>query len=96
MVDHMVWIEFKASTSQERRDEHIANLNALIDNVPGIIACRAGANFTDRSGGFTHGLLVTLEDRAALEVYRTHPNHVAVADPLREDSERLAALDFEY
>ncbi|MEX2387843.1 MAG: Dabb family protein, partial [Phycisphaeraceae bacterium] len=68
---------------------------SLKTKVPGIRHLAVGENFTDRSGGFTHGLLVTLESRAALKVYADHPEHVAVAGPLKADAE-LRALDFEY
>ena len=54
-----------------------------------------GKNFTDRANGFTHGLLVTLKDKAALEAYGPHPEHVAVAKPLKEDAD-LMAMDFEH
>ena len=94
-VDHMVWIKFKPGTEQERIAEHLANLSALQDDVPGIIDVRVGENFTDRAQGYTHGLIVTLHDRAGLDVYRDHPRHVAVASALRQDAD-LMAMDFEY
>ena len=67
-------------TEDERIAEHLANLSALPDDVPGIIDVRVGKNFTERAKGCTHGLIVTLHDPAGLKVYQDHPRHVAVAD----------------
>lgn len=94
-VEHMVWIKFKPTVSPERIEEHLTGLRALKDKVPGIIKLTVGENFTDRAP-FTHGLLVTLESREALQVYADHPEHVAVAKPMRDDSEAIQALDYEY
>ncbi|MCC6581305.1 MAG: Dabb family protein [Phycisphaeraceae bacterium] len=94
MVEHMVWIRFKAGVSDARQEEHLAGLRSLAGKIPGVISVKAGKNFTDRSGGYTHGLLVTLTDRRALETYLPHPEHVKVAGPLKQDAD-LLAMDIE-
>jgi len=66
-----------------------------VNTVPGIISLRLGKNFTDRAKGFTHGLVVTLENKAALPIYADHPEHMAVATELRKDAE-VMAMDFEF
>ncbi len=93
-VEHMVWIKFHEGVSDRRIAEHLAALAGLKGRVPGVIDVKVGANFTDRANGCTHGLLVTLEDRAALEAYGPHPEHAKVAGPLKDDAE-LLALDIE-
>ena len=95
MVEHMVWIRFKAGVSEARQREHLDALRSLEGRVPGISRLAVGENFTDRAQGYTHGLLVTLESREALKTYADHPEHVAVAQPLREDAE-LMAMDIEH
>lgn len=94
-VAHMVWLKFNDGVSQETIDEHLVALASLQDSVPGIVDLTLGENFTDRAEGCTHGLLVVLEDRAALTGYATHPAHVAVAGSLREDA-KLLVLDYEF
>ncbi|WP_432798283.1 Dabb family protein [Poriferisphaera sp. WC338] len=94
-VQHMVWIKFNANTPQTRIDHHLAALGALRTKVPGITHLSVGQNFTDRANGFTHGLLVTLESKSALETYATHPEHVPVATALKEDA-TLMAMDYEF
>lgn len=94
-VEHMVWIRFKPGVDKHKQQQHMAGLRGLAGRVPGILKLAVGENFTDRAKGYTHGLLVTLESRDALKVYAAHPEHVAVAGPLREDAD-LMAMDFEH
>ena len=93
-VQHIVWLKFNDGVDQDRIDEHMAALSTLGDQVPGITELSLGESFTDRAQGFTHGLIVTLRDKAALEGYATHPYHVEVAGALRADA-TLMALDYE-
>ena len=94
-VEHMVWIKFKPAVTRERAAEHLSKLMALAEQVPAIESIRAGANFTDRAKGFTHGLVVTLASRQELPRYLDHPRHVEVAAALRADAEELVAMDIE-
>jgi hypothetical protein len=93
-ITHMVWIKFNDAVAPATVDGHLAGLSSLQDTVPGITSLTIGANFTDRANGFTHGLLVVLPDKAALETYITHPDHVAVATALRRNA-LVQALDYE-
>ena len=95
MVEHMVWIRFHDGVTDDAIQAHLDGLRGLADKVPGIVKLAVGENFTDRAGGCTHGLLVTLESRAALNTYADHPDHLAVAGPLQRDAD-LLALDFEH
>ena len=94
-VEHMVWIKFNPGVDASRMQEHMDGLASLRDHVPGILDLKLGENFTNRSEGFTHGLIVTLEDKAALEGYRKHPKHVEVAGALVADA-KLLVMDFVY
>lgn len=94
-VAHMVWIRFKPGVNAARRQHHLDGLAALRSKVPGVLDLQVGENFTDRANGFTHGLLVTLASKEALAAYGPHPEHAAVAGPLKADAE-LMAMDFAY
>ena len=93
-VEHIVWIKFKPGIGPDRIAEHLAALASLPDRVPTIVNLRLGENFTDRANGYTHGLIVTFANRASLETYATHPQHVPIADALKQDAD-LLAMDFE-
>lgn len=89
-VEHMVWIKFKPGVGPERIEHHLAGLRSLASSVKVVRSLRIGPNFTDRSNGFTHGLIVTVNCRGCLQEYLDHPEHLRVALPLRQDAEILA------
>jgi hypothetical protein len=94
-VNHMVWIKFRADVPAERIAQHEAGLRSLKQRVPGVLDVTVGRNFTDRANGCTHGVMVILQDKAALAAYAPHPAHVEVATALRADGE-IMALDYEF
>jgi len=94
-VNHLVWLKFGADVPAERVQAHLNALQDLRSQLPGVVDLTLGANFTERANGFTHGLVVTLRDKAALAGYAVHPRHVEVATALRKDAEILA-LDYEF
>jgi hypothetical protein len=90
----MVWLTPKERVRADKMEEILASIRALT-HIPGVVAISAGHNVTDRAGGATHGVLVTLESHSDLPGYLQHPDHQAVGDVLREHCEVLA-LDYEY
>jgi hypothetical protein len=94
-VNHMVWMKFRDGVDDARIAAHLQALRLIEGRIPGVRSLTLGRNFTDRANGFTHGLCVILEDRAALAAYGPHPYHVVVATALRRDAE-LLVLDYEY
>ena len=94
-VNHMVWLKFNEGVAQSRKDDHIDALRSLRGPIPGIVDLTLGENFTDRANGYSHALVVTLVDRAALGVYAAHPHHVEVASALRQDAQ-LLVMDYEF
>lgn len=94
MIEHMVWIKFHPGVSAGRAQQHLDALANLEHTVPQAKRVRVGPNITDRSNGYTHGLIVELEDAPALKHYQDHPRHLEVAGPLKEDAD-LLAMDIE-
>ena len=92
----MVWFKFKPEVSEERINALMAQLEALKGVIPGILEIRTGRNFTDRAQGHSHGLVVILESKAALEVYGPHPEHQKVVAQLKEVTTSVLAMDFEF
>ena len=75
MVEHLVLFKVKAGTSEEAIEAMQQALRDLQEAIPGVMEITVGANFSERSQGFTHGLLVRFENRAALDVYTPHSAH---------------------
>lgn len=92
---HIAWLKFKDGVCHECIEHHMAACRALVGRVPAVMNLECGANYTDRAGGFTHGIIVTLPNRDALPLYLNHPEHVPVADALVADLADLHVMDLE-
>lgn len=96
MVEHLVLFRWTAEAPAEAIAQVMDELRALRGQIPGVRDLTCGENFSPRSQGFTHALVVRLEDRAALEAYGPHPAHQRVVqefiNPIRAD---VLALDYE-
>lgn len=96
MIEHIVLFKVKAGTPPEAVAAMVNGLKALQSVVPGIASLSVGANFSDRSKGFTHGLVVRFRDKAALDGYIPHPAHREVVEKLiRPITEDVLAVDYE-
>jgi hypothetical protein len=95
-VMHVVLFQWTPEAAPEAIDRAVTELLALKDKIPGVLELTCGQNFTDRGKGFTHGLVVRFEDRAALDTYAPHPEHQRVVqnyiNPIRAD---VLAFDYE-
>ena len=92
---HVAWLRFKDEVSPERIDEHLAACRALVGPVPVLENLECGPNLSDRAGGFTHCIIVSLRNRDALAAYLEHPEHVPVAEALVADLAELRVMDVE-
>ncbi|CAG8631802.1 3188_t:CDS:2 [Paraglomus brasilianum] len=75
-VIHVVLLKFKPDANETAIKETLEEAIALKNNIPGILRYSAGSNFSNRSQGFTHGLVVEFEGKQELEAYSGHPIHV--------------------
>ena len=95
-VEHVVLFQWKTGTSDETIEGILTALRGLQQSVPGILSLTCGTNFCERAQGYTHGLVVRLESRAALEVYGPHPAHQSVVSEfILPHKELVLALDYE-
>ena len=96
MIEHIVLFRWTESARQEEVGKVMTELRELKGKIPGILDLSCGTNFSERSKGFTHGLVVRFKDRASLETYGPHPEHQRVVqnfiNPIRAD---ILALDYE-
>jgi hypothetical protein len=94
MLTHIVCWKYKADTTPEQREEHIAKLRALVGVVPEIESFEVGSDILHLDRSFDTGLTSTFADREALDAYTVHPGHQAVAAFGREIAERVVSVDF--
>jgi hypothetical protein len=95
MITHIVVWKYGADVSQGKRDEHVAKLKGLSKVVPGIESFSVGFDTLHLPRSYDTGLVAVFRDRAVLDAYTVHPEHVKVADFGRSISDHVASVDFE-
>jgi stress responsive alpha/beta barrel protein len=92
---YVAWFRFKDGVSDDRIDEHMRAERMLADLVPVVTAIECGKSYTDRAGGLTHCIFVTLPDRESLSRYLEHPDHLSIAEALVSDIAELRAMNLD-
>lgn len=95
MVDHVVLFTVRDDISREDVQDLVSSLAALKGSVPGVVDLSVGRNFSERSGGYTHGLYVRLRTHDDLQEYMKHPEHLAVVEKLEERTTGRIVVDYE-
>ncbi len=89
----MVSFKYRADTPESARDEHRIRLKAL-SAVAGVIALVVGEDTVRSPPSYDTGLIVVLQDRAALDAYQRDPQHVPVAQFGASICEHIVSVDF--
>jgi hypothetical protein len=95
MLTHIVIWKYREEVGGETRREHVALLRRLSSIIPDIKSFEVGFDVIKLPRSYDTGLVAVFNDRAALEAYTVHPQHVAVADFGRAISAHVASVDFE-
>ena len=99
MVKHVILWQLKDELTAEEKTiikkEMKESLEALVGKIPGLTEMKIQTESLASSNAEVM-LDSTFEDEAALKVYATHPEHVAVADgKVRPYTKARFCLDFE-
>jgi hypothetical protein len=94
MLIHIVCWKYKPETSNETRAQHRAKLRALTSVIPDMAGFDVGADMLHLDRSFDTGLVAHFRDRAALDNYTDHPEHLAVAAIGKVIAERVVSVDF--
>ena len=99
MVKHIILWQLRDELSTEEKEnikkEIKTGLEALVGKIPGLLAVSVQI---DGLASSNSDLMLdsSFEDEAALKLYATHPEHVAVADgKVRPYTKTRVCLDFE-
>ena len=95
MIDHLVFLAVREDASPEDIEDLISSIRGLEEAVPGVVDLTVGENFSERSGGYTHGIFVRFESREGLQGYMEHPDHLAVVEKLDRLTSRIV-VDYEF
>jgi hypothetical protein len=95
MLTHIVVWKYRADAEQDVREEHVARLRRLPSLVPEVLSFKVGTDVLGLPRSYDTGLVATFRDRAALEAYTVHPEHILVVNLARNISEHVVSVDFE-
>ena len=95
MITHIVMWKYKDDVEQPVRDEHVAMLRSLAKVIPQVQSLEVGFDILGLPRSYDTGLVATYNNRAALEAYTIHPEHIKAADFGRNISAQVASVDFE-
>ena len=89
----MVW-KYRSDVEQFARDEHVNLLRGLAALIPEVQSLSVGVDTLHLARSYDTGLVATFADRAALDVYTVHPEHIKVVELGRAISENVVSVDF--
>jgi quinol monooxygenase YgiN len=93
MITHVVLIQPKASSSNEKLLALLEDVQALQAIIPGILSISVGENLSLYHRGFTYGVIMRFVDEAHLQAHHSHPAHIAVVTEL--DNLCQQSIDFD-
>ncbi|QGQ98144.1 Dabb family protein [Paenibacillus psychroresistens] len=97
MYEHLVSFKFNEKMNPQKAKELIEVLLDFKTQIPGIIELTAGINETaevDNIHGYSLGLRVTFQDKAALLQYGPHPAHQQFVKLLDGLVENVVVIDY--
>jgi Stress responsive A/B Barrel Domain len=97
MLTHIVIWKYRDDVTETTRDEHRNKLRRLPGLMPevAIKSFNVGADVLHLERSYHTGLTAIYADRAALQAYTDHLEHVEVAKFGRSISAHVASVDFE-
>lgn len=95
MLTHIVIWKYRAEVEQEVRAEHVRMLRSLTSAIKEVESLAVGFDVVKLPRSFDTGLVVLFRDRAALDAYTIHPEHIKVVAFGKVISEQVASVDFE-
>lgn len=95
MLTHIVIWKYRDEVEQKVREEHVTLLRSLAVRIPEIISLSVGFDTLHLPRSYDTGLVATFRDRAGLDAYTVHPEHVKAAEFGRNISAHVASVDFE-
>lgn len=95
MLTHVVVWKYRSDIEPEVRAEHILMLRNLAPVIKELESLAVGADVVHLPRSFDTGLVAVFRDRAALDAYTVHPEHIKVAAFGKTISEQVVSVDFE-
>lgn len=97
MINHVVLFklkEFPQTEKQEVREEIKSLLEGLKAQINELKYIEVGLNIDVNTQAYDICLITHFENMEALEVYRTHPDHLKVVEYIQATTASRAAVDY--
>ena len=94
MLTHIVVWKYRTDVELFAREEHVKLLRSLAEIIPEVQSLSVGFDSLFLPRSYDTGLVATFADRAALDAYTVHPEHVKVAEFGRNISAHVVSVDF--
>ena len=95
MLTHLVIWKYRPDIEPEVREEHVKMLRSLATKIPQLESLQVGFDVLGLPRSYDTGLVAVFADRAGLEAYTVHPEHIKAAEFGRTISAHVASVDFE-
>jgi hypothetical protein len=95
MLTHIVIWKYHTEIEPEVRQDHVRMLRNLASSIKEVEKLEVGFDVVKLPRSFDTGLVAVFQDRAGLEAYTIHPEHIKVAAFGKAISEQVASVDFE-
>ena len=95
MLTHIVIWRYRSDVELEVREDHVRMLRRLASVIKEVESLTVGFDVVKLPRSFDSGLVALFRDRAELEAYTIHPEHIKVAAFGKAISEQVASVDFE-
>ena len=93
-IEHIVLLEKKDGATNEQTQAALAGIKSLKEKITGVLEVKVSENITDRAP-YSHGAIITMQDREALAGYGPHPAHQEVLQLLQPVAANLIVVDIE-
>ncbi|NTW48423.1 MAG: Dabb family protein [Chlorobiales bacterium] len=99
MIKHLVFWKLKETAEGSDKAGNGAKIKRMIEAlaplIPGVICLEVGFNFTQSDTASDVALYSEFESKDALETYQKHPEHIKVAEFVRQVTLERRVVDYE-
>jgi len=97
MITHIVFIRLKGCNPKEK-SEKLNHLDKLLQElevkIDVIDSLETGLNFNTRPSAYDLVLIVKLQSKEDIDIYRTHPEHVKVLEYMKTLNLETGVVDY--
>jgi len=94
MIVHIVMFKFKEENKETNVLEMKRKLEALVNLVPTLKSMEVGIDFSKSERAYDLSLYSTFDDKAALQAYAIHEEHLKVVEFVKEMTIESKVVDY--